>query len=413
MLELDLDLEADLGVDTVKQAETFAAIRQAFDIPRRDDLKLRDYPTLRHVVGFVREMRRDLAGGMVSAVPFEVSEPSPAPTPPPSLGGSLEDADRIPRRLPVPVLRPGLALCKPTGVTLDERSRVIVMPDSGGVARTLIDHLQTRGVTVLAFDSAGLSAEAIQANAQAWLNAGPIQGVYWLPALDVEPDLETLELPEWRELNRRRVKNLYALMRALYEQVNRPGTFLVSATRLGGLHGYGPQGASAPLGGAVVGFCKAYKRERSAALVKAVDFEISRRTAASADALIAETLFDPGIVEVGYRGEQRFSIALAEQPADYTQPKIALDNNTVFVVTGAAGGITSAIVQDLAAASSGIFYLLDLAALPDADDPLVALPSSGARRKPRSKCCIWGCAPIPAVSISLSLQRPCPATGSR
>ena len=34
MLDLDLDMEADLGVDTVKQAETFAAIRAAFDIPR-------------------------------------------------------------------------------------------------------------------------------------------------------------------------------------------------------------------------------------------------------------------------------------------------------------------------------------------------------------------------------------------
>ena len=28
MLELDLDLEADLGVDTVKQAEVFAAVRE-------------------------------------------------------------------------------------------------------------------------------------------------------------------------------------------------------------------------------------------------------------------------------------------------------------------------------------------------------------------------------------------------
>jgi acyl carrier protein len=46
MLELDLDLEADLGVDTVKQAETFAAIREAFGIERVEDLKLRDYPTL-------------------------------------------------------------------------------------------------------------------------------------------------------------------------------------------------------------------------------------------------------------------------------------------------------------------------------------------------------------------------------
>ena len=34
MLDLDLDLEADLGVDTVKQAEIFAAIREIYSIPR-------------------------------------------------------------------------------------------------------------------------------------------------------------------------------------------------------------------------------------------------------------------------------------------------------------------------------------------------------------------------------------------
>ena len=61
MLEPDLDLEADLGIDTVKQAETFLALREAFDIPRREDLKLRDYPTLASVIGFVKEMRPDLA----------------------------------------------------------------------------------------------------------------------------------------------------------------------------------------------------------------------------------------------------------------------------------------------------------------------------------------------------------------
>ena len=46
MLELDLDLEADLGIDTVKQAETFAAIRESFDIPFQEGINLRDYPTL-------------------------------------------------------------------------------------------------------------------------------------------------------------------------------------------------------------------------------------------------------------------------------------------------------------------------------------------------------------------------------
>ncbi|MGZ7023458.1 MAG: beta-ketoacyl synthase N-terminal-like domain-containing protein, partial [Ilumatobacteraceae bacterium] len=45
MLAPDLDLEADLGIDTVKQAELFATIREEYAIPRDDKLQLRDYPT--------------------------------------------------------------------------------------------------------------------------------------------------------------------------------------------------------------------------------------------------------------------------------------------------------------------------------------------------------------------------------
>src|SRR5581483_1083533 len=56
----DLDLEADLGIDTVKQAETFAAVREKFDIPRVENLKLRDFATLGRVVEFVYTYRPDL-----------------------------------------------------------------------------------------------------------------------------------------------------------------------------------------------------------------------------------------------------------------------------------------------------------------------------------------------------------------
>ncbi len=61
MLDLDLDLEADLGVDTVKQAEMFAAVRELYKIPRDENRKLRDYPTLAQVIRFVYEKRPDLA----------------------------------------------------------------------------------------------------------------------------------------------------------------------------------------------------------------------------------------------------------------------------------------------------------------------------------------------------------------
>jgi hypothetical protein len=63
MLELDQDMEADLGIDTVKQAETFASIRESFRHPVQEGLNLRDYPTLQSVIDFVHKMRPDLARG--------------------------------------------------------------------------------------------------------------------------------------------------------------------------------------------------------------------------------------------------------------------------------------------------------------------------------------------------------------
>ncbi len=66
LLDLDLDLEADLGVDTVKQAEVFAAVRAQFGIPRDENLQLRDFPTLAHVIGFARDRGTT---GVAAAVP--------------------------------------------------------------------------------------------------------------------------------------------------------------------------------------------------------------------------------------------------------------------------------------------------------------------------------------------------------
>src|SRR5690242_13330104 len=87
MLDLDLDLEADLGVDTVKQAEMFAAIREIYNIPRDENRKLRDYPTLAHVMRFVYEKRPDLAAVAMTAparkesVQAAPAPPQPAPAP--------------------------------------------------------------------------------------------------------------------------------------------------------------------------------------------------------------------------------------------------------------------------------------------------------------------------------------------
>ena len=82
MLDLELDLEADLGIDTVKQAELFATVREAYAIPRDDQLKLRDFPTLDHVIHFVLDRSPKAAPSPAPpTTPESATQRAAAPTP--------------------------------------------------------------------------------------------------------------------------------------------------------------------------------------------------------------------------------------------------------------------------------------------------------------------------------------------
>jgi NAD(P)-dependent dehydrogenase (short-subunit alcohol dehydrogenase family)/acyl carrier protein len=405
MLDMELDLEADLGIDTVKQAEMFVAIREAYDIPRDDNLKLRDYPTLRDAVGFVRSKRPDLAQpevaaagtgalaagavleGHAAAAPAsealdgrsaDVASPSDAEIP----DGDAGAAPTIPRRVPVARVRPELAVFRTTGVRLEAGSRVVVMADHGGAGAALAARLAERGVDVLAVEDRP-DADALVERIVGWAGDAAVHGVYWLPALDAA-DGAALDGDGCHEALRHRVKLLYAVMRALYPHMEAAGTFLLSASRLGGRHGYDAAGAAEPMGGAVTGFTKAFRRERTDALVKAVDFETGAAAEVVAEQLIAETLADPAATEVGYADGHRWAVGLEEQPlTDRTAGGLALETDgpafgpggpalgpdATYLVTGAAGSIVAAIVADLAAASGGMFHLLDLTPAPDPADP--------------------------------------------
>ncbi len=268
--------------------------------------------------------------------------------------------------MPTAVVRPPLDRCVPTGVQLEAGARVILAQDAGGVGAALASRLEALGAEVLILDTA-LDVAATEEHVADWLRSGAVTGVYWLPALDDEGPLSGLDPAGWREGLHRRVKLLAATMRLL-----EPGTFLVSATRLGGRLGYDAAGATSVMGGAVSGFTKALAQERPDALVKVVDVPPSRKTAALADLLVDETLRDPGAVEIGHADDLRWTVALRELPP-HPDPARALSHGTTFLVTGAAGSIVSAITADLAAAAGGgTFHLLDLTPAPDPGDPDIA-----------------------------------------
>ena len=102
-IELDQDLEGELGIDTVKQAEIMADIREKFSLPVDEDFILSDYPTLNHMISYIQQM----TGGDVPA-------PIPQPSTSPSVAAKEVVADMKP-------------LASPTSVVDDASMRDIVV----------------------------------------------------------------------------------------------------------------------------------------------------------------------------------------------------------------------------------------------------------------------------------------------
>ena len=78
MLDLDLDMEADLGIDTVKQAELFAAMREHYGIAQQEGIQLKDYPTIRHCINFALNAVNNPSAPAAAAAPAAPAAQAPA-----------------------------------------------------------------------------------------------------------------------------------------------------------------------------------------------------------------------------------------------------------------------------------------------------------------------------------------------
>ena len=88
VVELDADLEADLGIDSIKKAQLFGELQEYFDVgslSTSSDLSLDDFPTLRHVLNFLigagSQETTDSSSNVVQSDPNSSSFPSAAPAP--------------------------------------------------------------------------------------------------------------------------------------------------------------------------------------------------------------------------------------------------------------------------------------------------------------------------------------------
>ncbi len=334
VLDLTLDLEADLGIDTVKQAELFATLRELYDLPVREDLALSSYNTLEKVIGFVLESR--------SAV--KVTQPV-EPIQTQEDGDEDQEEGTIVRRVPIPVLRPRLSLCQPTGISLEPGDSVLVVSEKSGIGLALAEQLTSWQVRVDHF----VSPEDI-----GQFNHKGYKGIFFLNALKPLDDIEPLDAAKLlTELE----TSIYLLHQIILKQGNHPLSFLVAGTQSGGAHGYDQTTTQISLVGAVAGYLKTLSREWDGTLAKVVDLETGVDPAWAAAKMLAEITHDPAVVEVGWKGEERYTIqALPQKHPEKEGLKMGAE--TTFLISGGAGGILGPILKNLASRTGGNFILL-------------------------------------------------------
>ena len=353
MLEPELDLEADLGIDTVKQVEVFGKVAAQFSLEVPEDLKLRDLNTIALLAGYIeRQTAAASPGDGVDNIATGQSEEKVTRT------TGVERMEVRVTEIPTPTGR----------YNLFKDKTILVSPDRFGYAEAVQAGIEALGGRVVHLQlPVGASTREVQAATRQVLERhADIHGFIHLAPLDLFFDTTVDEhsaaaVPA----------AFFAALKELYGQLDHPGAFLAALSIDSVIWPYGEQPVRiVPALAGIAGMLKTAAKELNATRVKVVDFlgsDLDCGPQAIADQFIAELTGSDTRVETGRSGSRRLALALeAHQPAKGNRFVYAGDT---IVVTGGARGITFEILKELVAGEPAHLVILgrsDLAAL----DPL-------------------------------------------
>lgn len=349
MLKLDLDMEADLGIDSIKRVEILGTLRESVaGLETADDATLMDSLSRAKTLGQVIDK---------VAATLESRKPSP---PIRVVGADKSQAAETAgvsisavRRLTLAAVDAPLAGAADGLAT----GGVVVMTDDGrGVARSLETALRAEGraVEILPPDKVDFtSPSSVSAALDEVRSSGPIAGI--IHALPLRPSKPAgLDAAEWNRRMGTEVKGLFNLARSAADDLERAsrqgGSCLIAATAMGG--SFSVAGAASddffPGQGGVAGLMKTLAREWPEVRARVVDLDPTEPPDRLARRLAAEALSDDGWPEVGYHAGRRIRLRTVPDALDRTTPEFAMSPGEPLLITGGARGITAAIAGELA-----------------------------------------------------------------
>jgi acyl transferase domain-containing protein/NAD(P)-dependent dehydrogenase (short-subunit alcohol dehydrogenase family) len=349
MLDLDMGLDADLGIDSIKRVEILSAIQERLPgAPLIGPEHLGSLQTLGEIAAF-------LAGGAAAAPPVEEPSAAAAPvTPLPETAPALMKRSAL---VPVPAAAndaPPLSLLKD--------GEVLITDDGSPLAAQLYSQLQERGLTarlLAADDDKGIFSSARLAG-----------------LIVIAPKGGTDD---------RFLENAFLLLKraapALRQAGETEGALFATVSRLDGCFGCG-EGSTLvdPLSGGLAGLVKTAAREWPEVSCRAIDLGDFPDQAAAAEAL-ADELLQGGELETGLSAEGKTALALVDLPAAPVPAWYPVNSGDVVVITGGGRGVTASAAIALTHACHPTLLLLGRSPAPAAEPEWLAKISEEPRIK--------------------------------
>src|SRR6266568_895596 len=362
MLNPDLNLEADLGIDSIKRVEILSAFQRrqsAEDQGRVSGVmeRLTGRKTLREAIATLDEALSGASGPVPPA-----ASGGPPPERAPAASPALPDVEEVPR---LTLRAVGAPLEKARSGSFSGRAWLIT-DDEGGLAEAIAARLAQRDERpVILRQQAAVSAQGparygadLTRPEQVAAVLDRVRGAHGAPAvllhllpLKAGPGFDGLSIDAWRERVQSDIKTLYGLLRAA-------GDDLTAAGRAGGAMVVAATGLGSSLAGpAAVRSSPAAPAEEKAAQ------------------LLAEVGSRDGPVEVGYSGGRRVTVVPRLAPLGNGangSGGVDVGPDWVFLITGGARGITAEIASYLASTFKPTLVLAGLSPLPEDEAPETA-----------------------------------------
>jgi len=331
MLDLDMGLDADLGIDSIKRVEILSALQsQLPEAPEINSDQIGQIQNLRQIVEFLSD---------IAAAQKKKSEISVTPSEMPKKVASAD----LDRHLVTPVELARLEARRQ--IALRPGATLWLTDDGSDLASALEKALQEKG-----FHPQRIS----------WKQLDSLKTPDSLGGVIILAPAGTSIQPTFLSDALRLAQLTGPVLR------HHPSLF-ITVSRLDGAFGFGPlDPANAVLSGGLAGLVKTIGQEWPGVSSKAIDVAETINTEDAAVFLLEE-MFLSGPPEVGISGQGRISLQLNSVPLQNVKPTHGFTSEDVVLITGGARGVTAECAVALARAFQPTIVLLGRSEPPTAE----------------------------------------------